>query len=798
MVASSAHSAGGAWQAGPASAQLLEGRAEWWEVLRDRVSGSRWLGWLLRFRAVCSWAALAVLLVAVVVSPTLRAALGAWVGCVWLVVCWFALARAKTVSWVLVSGVLAVSMPWAGVIAAASTWVSGLAGVSVSSTAASVVVAPLVEEVGKLVPLAVLALVAPGRVRRLLASDWLVLGVACGAGFEVVEEVARRIVILETQPGLFGALDLLTCSYQGVSDLECLGAAMYSLSPFSGQSGEYLVFAGHAFVTGLVAGTVGLAVSVWRRCGGLSGWVRVAVRTVCALAPLWALWVAMVDHAGRNASQYGPWSQTGDQAPWWPVGATSTLTLGGHGRGWVLLALLGVAWLLDVRTLWEGGYTLSIEGSDGGGRLGLWRERRIRALPYDRWRPLRAVLIDLVATAGIEWRWAYLTLLEAADTRQPSLLAVAPARLRVGREEAARAVLDAVPQRWWAWRLGAAGALAAAIGLLALTPALAGALQEQLSGSGLSWWLAGILHALGTWWEGLSLGQKAMVLALAGAIVIFTGGTLGLAFEVGMGLSTVFAAAHGAADLVRDPSGTTRRYLSTHTPAEIAADLALAALTFVGGGAASGMGGQAARGARWASRQAAREARYEYWLWRNNRPAWRQHAKQRNRAVRAHLADETGAVKPGMFDPRAGKHYPGVRKPVRGSSEGGVGTWRKGRNNSTSWRSATYEEQITGVRVQDSYFVGGKEFDGFKDGALIEAKGEGLANLMNKPWGKHIIDDIQQQAWEQVAAVRATGTNTPIHWHIAEQELYERLLDLQTNGYFPSEIKLFLTPPNYY
>ncbi|PHP53107.1 PrsW family glutamic-type intramembrane protease [Actinomyces ruminis] len=322
-----------------------------------------------------------VVLLGLIVSPTFRAALGAWVGCLWLVLCWFALARAKTVSWVLVSGVLAAAMPWAGVIAAISTWISERAQVGVSYTAAQVVVAPLVEEVLKLVPLAVLALAAPGRVRRLLASDWLVLGVACGAGFEAVEEMARRVAILETQPGLFGALDLLTCSYQGVGDLECLGASMFSLSPFSGQTGEYLVFAGHAILTGLAAGTLGVAIAIWRRCGGKAGWRRVVARAACVLAPPWALWVAMVDHSGRNASQYGAWSQTGDQAPWWPVGVTSTLTLGGHGRGWVLLALLSVAWLLDVRTLWEGGYTLSIEGSDGGGRLGLWRERRIKRCP---------------------------------------------------------------------------------------------------------------------------------------------------------------------------------------------------------------------------------------------------------------------------------------------------------------------------------------------------------------------------------------------------------------------------------
>jgi len=50
---------------------------------------------------------------------------------------------------------------------------------------------------------------------------------------------------------------------------------------------------------------------------------------------------------------------------------------------------------------------------------------------------------------------------------------------------------------------------------------------------------------------------------LAGAIILLSGGTLGLAFEVGMGVATVFGAARGAAALMRDPRGTVARYLST-------------------------------------------------------------------------------------------------------------------------------------------------------------------------------------------------------------------------------------------
>jgi len=151
-------------------------------------------------RAVASWFALLVVLVAVVVSPTVRTALGAWIGCLWLVVCWFALARAKTVSWALTSGVFATGMPLALLIGMVSLWVCSAAGVTPSGTSASLVVASVVEEVLKLTPLAILALVAPGRVRRFLVSDWIVLGVAAGAAFEAVHihMIERNFTLIDT------------------------------------------------------------------------------------------------------------------------------------------------------------------------------------------------------------------------------------------------------------------------------------------------------------------------------------------------------------------------------------------------------------------------------------------------------------------------------------------------------------------------------------------------------------------------------------------------------------------------
>ena len=207
--------------AGP-GADAPSPQREWWERLRDRTSRSRIFLALRRVRAVASWFALLVVLVAVVVSPTVRTALGAWVGCLWLVVCWFALARAKTVSWALTSGVFATGMPLALLIGMVSLWVCSAAGVTPSDTSASLVVASVVEEVLKLTPLAILALVAPGRVRRFLVSDWIVLGVAAGAAFEAVEEVTRRIMLLTGHGSSF--LDRLLCPEGGVRQLKCNGA----------------------------------------------------------------------------------------------------------------------------------------------------------------------------------------------------------------------------------------------------------------------------------------------------------------------------------------------------------------------------------------------------------------------------------------------------------------------------------------------------------------------------------------------------------------------------------------------
>ncbi|WP_205917865.1 hypothetical protein, partial [Pseudomonas viridiflava] len=92
---------------------------------------------------------------------------------------------------------------------------------------------------------------------------------------------------------------------------------------------------------------------------------------------------------------------------------------------------------------------------------------------------------------------------------------------------------------------------------------------------------------------------KLGLMLFAGAMILLSGGTLGLAFEVGMGVATVLGSARGA-------------YAAT------------------------------------------REAEYAAWLWRTDRAAWRQYVRNARRLAR----DETGAASAGMWHPRNGLRPP--------------------------------------------------------------------------------------------------------------------------------------------
>ena len=765
-----------------ASSLNLDGapvRLEWWERLGGLLLQFRALRILMRVRMVLTWVSLLVVAVTLAVSPLARTVLGAWIGCFWIVAVCFWLARGKTVSWGMTSGIFALSMPWAGAVGWLSFQVAAAARVPVSQTASQVVIAGVVEELAKLAPICLVAVIAPGRVRRLLIQDWLVLGVACGAGFMAVEEVARRLTyVLGNTPGL--QLSKAVCPEDPEGIIECMHAHTFSLWPFADAFPGPVTYAGHAIVTGLVAVSIGLARHLWWRARHHHPAFGVALRCMALGLPLGVLWVAIVDHMATNSTTASTnwftgervvkaWGATKGEAPWPIVGTTSSMAGSGQGRGWLLLVMLVVALLLDARVMRLGGYARVLGGPGGGPGAPQGPTGGVAG----RWG---ADVVEATAAARAKAHRLRLGLAQAATTRRPRLFLQAWAEHRIARDLAARRTLDAGPHRWATSALAAVAVLAGAWIINTVVPPAVTELNQRLSGLP-TFWFAGILDTLAAVWESMSPTEKAALVLIGLAAVLLSGGTLGMAVNVGLGIATALDAARPAAQFVRDPWGATGHYLDTHNDLEIAADAGLAAMAII-------PGGKALRGAGYAAKTA-------------------QAAKPVKRFARAQA--HRG------LNPRAGIHYPGLRTPRPGRSDGGPGLWGEGKNYGSP-RSQAYEEQITRVPIEQSYIVNGVEFDGYDGFALIDAKGPGYANPIKGDWSnepkstyktdpetgevKRVKKGLLQMGKDQVKAVRATGTDTPIQWHIAEKETFDELFNRQKSGEFPAEIELFHTPPN--
>ena len=115
--------------------------------------------------------------------------------------------------------------------------------------------------------------------------------------------------------------------------------------------------------------------------------------------------------------------------------------------------------------------------------------------------------------------------------------------------------------------------------------------------------------------------------------------------------------------------------------------------------------------------------------------------------------------------------------------------------NHGSAAARAYEEQITGYPVEYSIYVEGDlakvEFDGFRDGVLLDAKGPRTYVIIGHEWGTKALEKMQTQMDRQVDALARGGLDIPIHWHFAEKGAMEIAAKLEV----PPGIKLFYTPP---
>lgn len=588
---------------------------EWWQVWGERrarwradrpVLARRWA----RLRAIGLWAALAWLLVLVVFVPDLTLGLRAYLGCVWTVVAWFALARTKTLTWSGLMGFFAVCVPWSVLIGVVCTVLAdaSMAGepaaaaiAGVDAAGPKVAIAGIAEEALKLAPIAVLAALAPRRVARFAAVDWVLLGVASGSAFLAVEEGLRRVA-WQTGVGR-GWFDF------GPDDEVPEGWIMFRLFPVPSDWDDGVAgFGGHAVMTPIVTGLVGLGIAWWRATRN-PVW-----RLAAVVLPVLALWSAIADHAGYNVQNalgaFGGglssllsedpeavWLDPAETTvPWWLRAPWSWLGHG-HGRAGVFLVIVAVCLLVDARRL----AALPSSGLLAGRQPPRWPTRTVEQVSgWTRsWpRPFAAMARSAtsVITALV---WVVLRDLGdavAAFSRQrgePRRQAAARGMVAVSGQRAARelafeALAGPVSVRRRRLLALAAVVLLAWLGFV-LSPQTAAAIGVSASDSLV--WLAGVADVLAEWWADQPLVTQLAIGAGIAGLVVLSGGSLGLAMGVSGALTWRLEKGHGIATFVRDPNQATRDYIATATPGQVIADTAGVALTFAPGNlAGAGLG----------------------------------------------------------------------------------------------------------------------------------------------------------------------------------------------------------------
>lgn len=440
---------------------------------------------------------------------------------------------------------LAISACCAPFIAIVTIATSALAGVGVTYDGAVIVIAGVVEEIGKLVPLAVLACVSAGAMRSRNRTDWLVLGYLSGAGFSVVEE-GLRLLYRNVGEGLgvaFARLDGLDDPRFTVNPL-----ALASIAEGAG---------GHAVWTSLVAGAFVLAARLTAR--------RPDHRRRHALLPIAALVVGIADHASSN----GALSGDGLFSIASPEGVMVSLTRILLLDGWLVVVALVALWC----------WALASDALDRGRRAAAGvspasRAAIARALGAGERRVVRGGIVAVVLLARDDLRRVMLAVRRLPRRREG--VALLPLALTLGSagRMAGMSPIVTHPRRAvvaMAWTLPI-GLVVAIFGGAAIGWTLA-----SVDDGGLPWsWLAGMFDALSSWWNGLTWYGKALVISLIalGLLAAFpTLSSAGVLQILGWGTSV---ATYGGplVAVLRDPS-LIASYLLHTPPREIAIDLAV-------------------------------------------------------------------------------------------------------------------------------------------------------------------------------------------------------------------------------
>ena len=168
--------------------RLARRRADW------RAQNPRWAARIDVARRVALWVAIPWVIFAAIVLPGGGQGIVVTAGLLWLLLQVWLLSRSKSVSWALCARTLSLSALLAWPIGVMEIGIAAVAGWSPADQASSVVIAGPVEETLKLAPLAAVIWLAANRARRMGVADHLLLGLAAGAGFQLMEDTIRRLV----------------------------------------------------------------------------------------------------------------------------------------------------------------------------------------------------------------------------------------------------------------------------------------------------------------------------------------------------------------------------------------------------------------------------------------------------------------------------------------------------------------------------------------------------------------------------------------------------------------------------
>lgn len=567
----------------------LDAPAEWWERVVSAWQGwwARHAGfarWVVRARRVVSTAALVLGVIAVVLVPRLALGLVPALFMIGCLVVMGLLARTRTVGLGAVLLLMSLSVPWSGVVALITEAIGEAVGLSASDDGMRIALAAFVEEPGKLLPLVFLALVAPGRVRRLAAVDWALLGFAAGAGFTIAEDGVRRLA----PPGMLAEVlgeDRLQYSLNPWTAGQFqLSGGSFSEKILELEAPVVAMTAGHQVPTMGVAMGVALGLALWRTR-------RPWWRAVAWLPAVVMLIVAVAEHVCYNATaSWADWAEQDTAIPAW---LRLVWQVRGQGRTQVAVSvvLFMVCMLLDARRRHSAGVfgDAAVEAPKAPAMV-------MAGVPAFVRVPVQAV----VWLAAYAWSDLVVVLAAYGDRRLTRRARMAEGRamgvqVRGVRQDAMTVTTPgAEPLARNIFRLGAllVGAVMVAVCLWYGT-ALARDIGGWLRHGDWPYFFAGLLNGLAQWWDSLGLGGQVLVTALAVLVLAWAGLSMAVALAaVGVG-TWVLGHGRGVATFIQDPAGATRSYAANATWDQVLLDTADFALTFIPG-SALGLGTRAA------------------------------------------------------------------------------------------------------------------------------------------------------------------------------------------------------------